>query len=541
LRYQCIRGLIRQHFRGREVREINGITMHRTLLGLWIAGCCATWAGGCGDDDSAAKTSDAGERRSDAGNSKPKDAGNGDAAAASDAGTSETAATWPMMGYDANNTYFNPNEHTLSVENAKNLEMKWSFTVSGYPPGTPVVAEGKVFVMATAGTYAIDLKTGKQVWVNADIAGTASVAYADGFVYVHATAGASLYKLSAKDGKVVWGPVQTFDQTGCDGTSSPIIGGDKVFVGHSCGGIEVTGNAAALGVLRGGVEAFDTEDGKHVWTYWTVPDDKKGMEDGAMVWSSVAVDVEGGAVFATTGNNYSLSGGNSDSIHGIRFDTGKKKWRTQVRTTDTWSAMVATSGPDSDFGANPILAEVGGKKIVAAGDKGAAFWAFDRETGQMLWSRPDLSASRDAAHGGMLMNGAFDGKYFYVVSNQPGGSPIPDGGVPDGGPAGDTKALLHALDPKDNGKDAWKPVEFQKFTWGAPSLANGLLVVPNDDDLYVFEAATGKQLIMFNTGGTIAAGAAAIVDGRIIVSSGLQYIFDTTAKNNNQIICYALK
>src|SRR4029077_8013326 len=113
---------------------------------------------------------------------------------------------------------------------------------------------------------------------------------------------------------------------------------------------------------------------------------------------------------------------------------GKRKWRTQVRSTDTWSAMAKPGGPDSDFGANPILAEVGGKKIVAAGDKGAAFTAFDRETGQMLWSRPDLSASRDASHGGMLRNGACDGKYFYVVSNQPAGTPVPDVGVPDAGP-----------------------------------------------------------------------------------------------------------
>jgi hypothetical protein len=45
---------------------------------------------------------------------------------------------------------------------------------------------------------------------------------------------------------------------------------------------------------------------------------------------------------------------------------------------------------------------------------------------------------------------------------------------------------------------------------------------------------------MFNTGGTIAAGAAAIVDGRIIVKSGLSYSLDTTAKNNNLVICYGL-
>jgi hypothetical protein len=565
------------------------VAIRQALLGLAFAAWCGVWAGGCGDDDSAAKkptgsvgTAPKGTCKpgnaaecsdSDCTSGKPAmttcgsdktygackcagktstsdggvDGGADGGAGASAGGSTDAGPVWAMMGYDEKNNYFNPNEHTLSVDNAKDLVEKWRFEVQGYPPGTPVVAEGKVFVMATGGTYAIDLDTGKQVWANADLMGTASVAYADGFIYVH-TAPAQLYKLAAKDGKIAWGPVQTYDQPSCDGTSSPILGGDKVFVGHSCGVVESTGSKDDLATSRGGVEAFDTASGKHVWTYWTVPDEKKGMEDGAMVWSTVAVDVEGGTVFGATGNSYSMKGENSDSIHAMGSDDGSKKWHTQVRPGDIWSVNAALTGPDTDFGANPILAEIDGKKVVADGDKGAAFWEFDRETGQILWSRTDLSASRDQAHGGMLMNGAFDGKYFYVVSNQPDGSPVPDGGVADGGKAGDagkagsgTLALLHALDPRNKGKDVWKPIEFQKFSWGAPSLANGLLVVPNDDDLYVFEAATGKQLIMFNTGGTIAAGAAAIVGGRIIVKSGLQYIFDTTTKDNNLVICYGLK
>ena len=67
-----------------------------------------------------------------------------------------------------------------------------------------------------------------------------------------------------------------------------------------------------------------------------------------------------------------------------------------------------------------------------------------------------------------------------------------------------------------------------------------MLVVPNDDDLLVLNAATGEQLAMFNTGGTIAAGSATIVDGNIVVQSGLQYDLDRTAKPNNQIICYSV-
>jgi polyvinyl alcohol dehydrogenase (cytochrome) len=553
------------------------IGFRSALLGLSIALCGAVWLAGCDDDTnhptpakdlgkaptgSCKQGSQAACEGSDCGGGrtalatcgsnekwgackcttktgKGEDGGGGDDAGSDAAmsggdagggsadGKSTTGGTWPMMGYDETNTYFNPNEKTLSPANAKKLVELWRFQVAGYPPGTPVVGDGKVFVMATGGTYAIDEKTGEQVWANTEIIGTASAAYADGAVYVHSAPGTDLYKLDAKTGDIKWGPVATYNQGACDGTSSPIVAGGMVFVGHACGTVEATGAAEDLAASRGGVEAFDADSGDHVWTYWTVPDENKGKEDGAMVWSTVTVDVDGGAVYAATGNSYSMTGEHSDSIHAMNLKDGNKQWHTQVREGDIWSLGAQPGGPDTDFGANPILAEVGGKKIVADGDKGAAFWAMDRATGQILWSRPDLSASRDQAHGGMLMNGAFDGKNFYVVSNQPSDANV--------------KALLHAMDASDKGKDVWKPVEYGKYTWGAPSLANGLLVVPNDDDLHVLEADTGKELIMFNTGGTIAAGAAAIVDGRIIVSSGLQYIFDSTTKNNNLVICYGLK
>ena len=413
------------------------MAVRQALLGLCIAVYCVTWVAGCGDDDSAAKKPTAGTPPS--GTCKPghvaecndssckgdapatatcgsnkkygackcpsktgaadggKDGG-ADAAASRDAGmTTEGGATWPMMGYDDKNNYFNPNEHTLSVDNAKNLEMKWSFTVAGYPPGTPIVAEGKVFVMATGGTYAIDLESGKQVWAKTDLVGTASAAYADGFVYVHTASGANLYKLAAKDGTVVWGPVHDLrsgavrryvvaDRRGRQGARRPLVRRGR---GRAAPRMRWRFRAAAS-------RRSTSDDGKRVWTYWTVPDDKKGMEDGAMVWSTVAVDVEGGAVFAGTGNNYSMTGAE------LRLRSTPCSW-TPARRSGTRRCAPATSGrshaalsgPDTDFGANPILAEVDGKKIVADGDKGAAFWAFDRETGQMLWSRTDLSTSRD--------------------------------------------------------------------------------------------------------------------------------------------------
>lgn len=436
-------------------------------------------------------------------------------------GTTAPAApggSWPMMGYDTNNNYNNVNEKILSVANAPMLKEKWRASVTGFPPGTPIIAEGRVYVHSSGAVTALGLADGKVLWKRTDLGGTSSLAYSEGFIYVH-TNPADLFKLNPADGTNVWGPVKTFSPTGCDGESSPIVALGMVFVGHSCGPMEISPAPGNLALAKGGVEAFDIKDGKRVWTYLTVPD--AGPENGAMVWSTVTVDIPGKMLFAATGNNYSVQGENSDAIHAVDVMTGKRMWKKQVHTNDTWSISAAILGPDTDFGANPILAEVAGKQVVANGDKGSFFYMFDRKTGEIIWSRNDLSSSRTQANGGVLMNGGWDGKQFYVVSNQPPGA-----------------AILHALNPAD-GKSTWKK-NFTKLTWGAPAIANGVLVVPSDDDIVVYNATTGDMLAMFNTGGTIAGGSPAIVDGHIVVNSGLAYELDPTVKPNMQTICYAV-
>src|SRR5262245_45385064 len=90
------------------------------------------------------------------------------------AGSGEVAANaWSMMGADARNWYTNTAEKQLSVANAPMLKEQWRFPVAGWPPGSPAIAEGKVFVMATGGTYGIELASGKMLWARTDLPGTA--------------------------------------------------------------------------------------------------------------------------------------------------------------------------------------------------------------------------------------------------------------------------------------------------------------------------------------------------------------------------------
>jgi len=424
--------------------------------------------------------------------------------------------SWTHLGYDQTNTYFNPGETKISVESAPTLVEKWVFPTAGTPHGGLSIAEGKVFASTLGGTYAIDLATGEQVWHKPAIVADSTATYDNGAVYVH-TQGSILYKLNAADGETIWMSAKTYDIAGSDGTSSPTVGGGFVVVGHSAGTNEVGAEAAAK-MSKGGVEAFDTETGERAWTYQTC----EGQEDGAMTWSTVSIDLEAGIVFAATGNNYTVEGANSDSIHAIELATGELVWKTQVRAGDQWSFALMNS-QDTDFGANPILATIGDRKVVANGDKGSAFWVLDRMTGEEIWSNEALSSAHSPANGGVLNNGAFDGHTFYLASNQP-----------------PTATRLHAL-AADGGAAVWPAKDFPVIVWGMSSVANGVLAVPLNTELVLFNAATGDELKRFETGGTIAAGAPAIADGMIVVKSGMSYIFAfADATNNSEIHAYGL-
>jgi polyvinyl alcohol dehydrogenase (cytochrome) len=424
-----------------------------------------------------------------------------------DSGTGGMSAsdgkTWSHLGYDQTNTYFNPGEKTITPENAGTLVEKWVFPTGGVPHGGLSIAEGKVFAATLGGVYAIDLKLGTQLWHQPAVVSDGTATYHEGFVYVHSQT-AIIYKLNASDGTIAKMSEKTYNITGADGTSSPTIGGGFVVVGHSAGLNETSGMEAPTSMSKGGVEAFNIDDLSRAWTYNTV----EGEEDGAMVWSTVSIDLESRIVFAATGNNYTVAGPNSDAIHAIDLDDGTLVWKKQVRTGDQWSSFSPNS-QDTDFGANPILGMLGDKKVVACGDKGSAFWVLDRETGDILWSKEALSPNHAPQNGGVLNNGAFDGSRFYISSNNPGPN----------------NAMLHAFNADMEGSVAWPMKTNAKIQWGMQSVANGVLFVPANNMLLVLNAATGAELTSFNTGGAIAAGAPAIADGMVVVKSGLQYIY----------------
>ena len=216
--------------------------MSKSLAVAVICGLVA-FSTGCGDDEDPSSGGMAGTTGGDSGDESDSgeasdaetDAGDGaDSGGQGGTGGANDGKSWTHLGYDQSNTYHNPFETKITVDNAPTLENKWTFPTAAVPHGGLSIAEGKVFASTTGGTYAINLADGVEVWFNPDVKAESTPAYHDGAVYVHSI-GAILHKLDAATGDEIWASEKTYDIPGSDGTSSAVIGGNKVIVGHSAG------------------------------------------------------------------------------------------------------------------------------------------------------------------------------------------------------------------------------------------------------------------------------------------------------------------
>ena len=430
-----------------------------------------------------------------------------------------SAGDWPMLGHDLSSSFRNDAETAISVENAGELTEAWTLRANVY--GTPAVVDGRVYVLSRSGTYALDAKTGEEVWHNPSAGGTSSPAYANGVVYVHDNTGV-VRALDGTSGEELWQAASS-DHPFAAGFSSPMVAGDLVIVGSSS-----TEEASATddATFRGGVVAFDRETGAEVWRHYTV----EAPHNGVAVWSSVTVDLELGFVFGSTGNNYTGEASEtSDSIFALELETGELVWNRQLSEGDVFTIPNPQS-EDTDFGTNPLLfkATIDGaeRRLAGAGQKSGMFWVLDRETGEVVWSRQISGGS--PLIGGVFNNGAFDGERIILAGNNatsdaPGGEPASGESEPLGGANVPTSVLM-ALDPAD-GSIVWER-QLPAWVWAPITIANGVGFVSAESELQAFNTSTGEKLFSLDAEGTIASGAA-IAGGRVFFGSGLAY-FNTT-------------
>jgi outer membrane protein assembly factor BamB len=317
------------------------------------------------------------------------------------------AEEWPLANHDYENTRAAV-ASDINASNVANLKVAWTAKLKGTSEwgggtGNPIISEGIVYFQDMgANTYAVKLDTGELLWekqYDNAIFGPSSPGIGYGKVFILSR----IDRYSALDiesGQELW-----YWSTGPDipaGAFQPYVFGNQVYAAlqaASSGHGQMTfhsyqGGSTGVAVL------LNPETGKETWRWQVVEEDFWGnieINSGGGLWFPPAIDIERGVSYWGTGNPSPVPGlkgypnGSSrpgpnlytNSLVALDHRTGELLWYNQVRPHDLFNL---------DFQASPMLATVNidgsERDIVIGSGKLGIVYAFDRETGETLWSTP---------------------------------------------------------------------------------------------------------------------------------------------------------
>ena len=349
---------------------------------------------------------------------------------------------WTAWGGTSANTRFQDGQDArLSAADVPRLRLKWAFAFPGdlQSYGQATLAGGRIFVGSWGGkVYSLDASTGCVHWffdagagVRSALAvaqvGTRTVAFFGDMA-------ANVFALDASTGQLIWRTkVDDFHVARVSG--SPTFHDGRLYVPVASG----EEGAAAVPTyeccrFRGSLVSLDAATGKQVWKTFMVEEPKPTRRNaagaqlwgpsGVPVWATPAVDARRGALYVTTGNNYSdPTTSLSDAFVALDLASGKILWSRQMTTSDAYTAAcrlpdktncAVSNGPDLDFGASPILVTLaGGRRLLVAGQKSGVVHALDPDAqGEILWQ---TRIGRGGTMGGVQWGSATDGTNIYVA------------------------------------------------------------------------------------------------------------------------------
>ena len=318
------------------------------------------------------------------------------------------------------------------------LQLRWRFDATAGVSRSPTVADGVVYAVSDIGVlHALDEATGAELWRAADVDSHASIV--DGLVVATFVDG-TVRALDARSGSEKWSttsPLQVFD----DGT-----------------GLDVDDTTVYVGTTPALV-ALDLANGTERWRHadaFTSEYHRPALSDGLV-----------------------YAGTNTGGFVAVDAGTGELRWREDTGPGFTGTA-VATDG----------IAYIG-----ASSDGGTGrLFAFDAETGSLLWSVDELLFS-PAVSDGVAYSGS----------------------------------ALGAVTARDalTGEELWR-VQVGGPT-SPPAVADGVVYVAANGDvrIYALDAATGAELSRFDLDGAISDGLA-VANGSVYVgtTAGRVYAID---------------
>ena len=371
---------------------------------------------------------------------------------------------------------------TLNKENVGNLVPAWAFSLGGEKQRgqetQPIVYDGMMYITGSySRIYAVDLKTGKEVWQYdarlpegilpcCDVVNRGAAIYGDNIFF--GTLDARMVALNRKTGDVVWNQKIADYKAGYSYTAAPII----------VNGLVITGNSGGEFGIVGEVQARNAETGEIVWTrpmieghMGTLNGEESTMTGelnatwpgdmwktgGGATWLGGSYDIETDTLVFGAGNpspwNSHLRGagapteGNTgDNLYaasrvGIDPATGEIKWHYQTTPREGW---------DYD-GVNEVVAYTDreGNKRFGSADRNGFFYVLNREDGAFVSADPFVTQISWAS-------GIDDtGRPIFNEDNRPG-----DPAAAADGAKGETVFAV----PGFLGGKNWNPVSYSQNT-----------------------------------------------------------------------------
>jgi PQQ-dependent dehydrogenase (methanol/ethanol family) len=311
--------------------------------------------------------------------------------------------TWPAYDGSLSGNRFSPLKQ-IHTGNVERLSPKWMFPIPSAPRAlevTPVVVDGVMYVTTVNEAYALDARSGREIWhysrprTKGMVGDAASginrgVAVLADRVFM-VTDHAHLIALHRFTGQLLWEAEMADHRENYGSTSAPLVVNDLVIAGVS-GGDEG---------VRGFVDAHKASTGERVWRFWTVP--ARG-EPGSETWVGRAIDHGCAATWLTgtydpeakllywpTGNpcpDYNGDERQGDNLYSssvVALDpaTGRLKWHYQFTPHDLhdWDATEPPVLVDTVFHGQP-------RKLMLQGNRNGFFYVLDRLTGKLLLAEP---------------------------------------------------------------------------------------------------------------------------------------------------------
>ncbi len=471
--------------------------------------------------------------------------------------------SYKEWGYDKENSRYT--KSNLNSQNAKKLKLKWVFA---YPSASrarsqPSISGNTIFVGGqNLYLYALDRETGCVRWrtkVDGEIRSAPAIYFSEkgNFLFAGDYEG-NVYKINPYNGEKIWVKSLRYHPRVIL-TGSLRVDKDVVYVPLSsrewADGADPEYQCCSF---RGGIMALSVSNGNELWTSYSIPLPPKGTgkfnnmgieilaPSGVPVWNSPTFDIAKNLIYYGTGEAYSSPAAEtSDSVIAINKLNGDIEWVYQAESGDAWNMgcfveadanCPEQDGPDWDFGASVVLANIDGKSVLFAGRKSGHVYGLDPDNeGKPLWVK---RIGKGGFAGGVHWGMATDNKSIFAavadtnfINKFPG--PATPGIYSLDGMSG---KLNWKFTPIDRCPESTKPACDIGIS-AALTATNDLVIGGGFDGwLYVLNKNTGELIWEFNTavdfsaftslpahGGSIESDGPVVLDNNIFINSGYQY------------------